>query len=410
MEIRFVKPEEVQQLARNVQTAFPSKTPQALLDNMPGELVYPDEGRYLGCFDDDGTMIGSLLMMDFEMNVRGKMMKMGAPAYVSTSFLHKKEHVAKNLLRVQMGVFAQTGTAVGALHPFNPAFYHKMGYGYCTEQVMYSPRPQYIRSYGDKSGLAYAKPEDEEEILEFYRQYARKTHGATIHSFMDKHRIFDEPYVVVCRRNGKITGYLTFDFVEVDHYTDMYHDLAVREIICEDMETMKQFLTFFASQTDQIERVRIYTYEEYFHMLFTNPDSGENRAYDGAIQETGRKIMGFMFRVLDLDDYFRQQNHCDKPVSREFTLELQVEDSFMESNNKKVQLHIKDKEVKLVSGQRADVILKTNIADLSSLVIGAIPLEAFLWTGRMQCSDTAYAQDIQNAIGWSQKPKNYTYF
>lgn len=90
MEIRFVKPEEVQQLARNVQTAFPSKTPQALLDNMPGELVHPDEGRYLGCFDDDGTMIGSLLMMDFEMNVRGKMMKMGAPAYVSTSFLHKK--------------------------------------------------------------------------------------------------------------------------------------------------------------------------------------------------------------------------------------------------------------------------------------------------------------------------------
>ena len=64
MEIRFVKPEEVQQLARNVQTAFPSKTPQALLDNMPGELVHPDEGRYLGCFDEDGTMIGSLLMMD----------------------------------------------------------------------------------------------------------------------------------------------------------------------------------------------------------------------------------------------------------------------------------------------------------------------------------------------------------
>ena len=103
MEIRFVEPAEVEQLRRNVQTAFPSKTPQALLDNMPGELVRPEERRYLGCFDDDGTMIGSLLMMDFEMNVRGKMMKMGAPAYVSTNFLHKKEHIARNLLRVQMG-------------------------------------------------------------------------------------------------------------------------------------------------------------------------------------------------------------------------------------------------------------------------------------------------------------------
>ena len=87
----------------------------------------------------------------------------------------------------------------------------------------------------------------------------------------------------------------------------------------------------------------------------------------------------------------RRKTRCVEETGREFTLELQVEDSFMESNNKKVQLHIKDKEVKLVSGQRADVILKTNIADLSSLVIGAIPLAAFLWTGRMQCSDTAYA-------------------
>ena len=165
MDIRFIKPDEVGQLARNVVTGFPSKTPKELLENMPKELREPEEGRYLGCFDDQGTLIGSTLLMEFEMNVRGKLMKMGGTAYVSTNFLHKKEHIAKNLLRVGMGFFAKTGTAVGALHPFNPAFYNKMGFGYCNESVMYSPRPQYIRSYGDKSGLSYAKPEEEEEIL-----------------------------------------------------------------------------------------------------------------------------------------------------------------------------------------------------------------------------------------------------
>lgn len=410
MEIRFVRPEEAEQLGRNVLTGFPSKTPKALLDNMESELRKPEEGRYLGCFDGEGTLIGSVLLMDFELNVRGKMMKMGGMAYVSTGFLHKKEHIARNLIRVGMGIFAGTGTAVGALHPFNPAFYHKMGYGYCNETVMYSPKPQYIRSYGDKSGLAYAKPEDEEEVLEFYRRMARKTHGATVHPFMDKHRIFDMPYVVVCRKNGKITGYLTFEFVEVDHYTDMYHDLAVREIICEDMETMKQFLTFLASQEDQIERVRIYTYEENFHMLFTNPDSGENRAFDGAIQEVGRKNMGYMFRIFDVRQYFMQQTHCDRMVEREFVLELQVEDSFVESNNGSVFLEIKGTRVLLTDRKPADVVLKTEIADLSSFVMGAIPLEAFLWTGRMECSDRSYVQEIQNALGWSQKPKNYTYF
>ena len=64
MDIRFVLPSEVEQLARNVVTSFPSKTPAALLQNMEGELHRPDEGRYLGCFDDDGTLVGSLLMMD----------------------------------------------------------------------------------------------------------------------------------------------------------------------------------------------------------------------------------------------------------------------------------------------------------------------------------------------------------
>lgn len=410
MEIRFVRPEEAEQLGRNVLTGFPSKTPKALLDNMESELRKPEEGRYLGCFDGEGTLIGSVLLMDFELNVRGKMMKMGGMAYVSTGFLHKKEHIARNLIRVGMGIFAGTGTAVGALHPFNPAFYHKMGYGYCNETVMYSPKPQYIRSYGDKSGLAYARPEDEEEVLEFYRRIAQKTHGATVHPFMDRHRIFDMPYVVVCRKNGKITGYLTFEFVEVDHYTDMYHDLAVRELICEDMETMKQFLTFLASQEDQIERVRIYTYEENFHMLFTNPDSGENRAFDGAIQEVGRKNMGYMFRIFDVRQYFMQQTHCDRMVEREFVLELQVEDSFVESNNGSIFLEVRGTRVLLTDRKQADVVLKTDIADLSSFVMGAIPLEAFLWTGRMECSDRSYVQEIQNALGWSQKPKNYTYF
>ncbi|AWY97208.1 MAG: GNAT family N-acetyltransferase [Blautia sp.] len=410
MDIRFVQSEEEAQLARNVITGFPSKTPEALLHNMAGELKKPEEGRYLGCFDDNGNLIGSSLLMDFEVNVRGKLMEMGGTAYVSTNFLHKKEHVAKNLIRVGLGAFAKTGRTVAALHPFNPAFYRKMGFGYCNETMMYSPKPQYIRSYGDKSCLSYARPEEEEEILEFYRNYAKKTHGATIHSFMDRHRIFDMPYVVVCRREGRITGYLTFEFVEVDHYTDMYHDLAVRELVCEDMETMKQFLTFFASQTDQIERVRIYTYEEDFHMLFTNPDSGENRAFDGAIQEIGRKNMGYMFRILDVKKYFALQNHCERPARREFTMELQVEDDFMEENNTSVLLRVQGDKVLLTKDREPDVVLKTGIADLSSLVMGAIPLSSFLWTERMELSNRSYGQDIQNAIGWSEKPKNYTYF
>ena len=112
MDIRFVLPSEVGQLARNVVTSFPSKTPELLLKNMEGELYRPDEGRYLGCFDDDGTLLGSILMMDFTLNVRGVMTPMGAAAYVSTNFLRKKEHVARTLLEVLMRYYARSGAPI----------------------------------------------------------------------------------------------------------------------------------------------------------------------------------------------------------------------------------------------------------------------------------------------------------
>ena len=42
--------------------------------------------------------------------------------------------------------------------------------------------------------------------------------------------------------------------------------------------------------------------------------------------------------------------------------------------------------------------------------MGAIPFSSFIWTQRMEISDSSYLQDIENAIGWHEKPKNYTYF
>lgn len=410
MDIRFVLPSEAGQLARNVVTSFPSKTPAALLKNMEGELYRPDEGRYLGCFDDDGTLLGSILMMDFTLNVRGVMMPMGAAAYVSANFLHKKERVACTLLKVLMRYYAESGTPIGCLHPFDPAFYGSMGYGYCNENILYQPKPSCIRSFGDKSGLSYAGPEDREAVLEFYRRHARQTHGATLHHFMDPHRIFDAPYVVVCRRSGRITGYLTFRFVDVDHYTTMYHDLLVQEMVYDDLDTLRQFMTFFASQVDQIERVRILSADEYLHMMFTNPDTGENRAHDGCIHEIGRKTMGYMARIFDVAGYFRQQTHTSAPVSRGFTLALEVTDDFLPQNSGTYHLDISGSTVALVERARPQATLSIGIAELSSLVMGAYPLDRALAFGRAALSDPDYAQDIQRAIGWDKKPVNYTYF
>ena len=121
-----------------------------------------------------------------------------------------------------------------------------------------------------------------------------------------------------------------------------------------------------------------------------------------------------MFRILSVENYFKEQDRCEEKTRRNFILELQVEDTFVEENNRSFFLKIQEDRVELLDSSeehiRADVRLKTNIADLSSLVMGAVPLKKFLWSRRMNCSDESYAEDIQRAIGWSEKPENLTYF
>ena len=96
-----------------------------------------------------------------------------------------------------------------------------------------------------------------------------------------------------------------------------------------------------------------------------------------------------------------------KTVSGE---QYQVRDSFLPANNGSFYLKVSGDHLTVCDRAPADVTLYTDIADLSSLVMGATPLKDFLAYGQMSISDKSFADDVQKAIGWSEKPKNYTYF
>ena len=154
-------------------------------------------------------------------------MPMGAAAYVSTNFLHKKEHIARNLLRVLMGYYTKLGTAVGCRTRSILRSIAKWDMGIVCRQISICRRQ--VQSVPSGTRKIFVLPKRKRiwyAVLDYYHAFAKRTNGSTIHPYMDPHRIFDMPYVVLCRKEGRITGYLTFEFVEVEHYTDMYHDLC----------------------------------------------------------------------------------------------------------------------------------------------------------------------------------------
>ena len=120
--------------------------------------------------------------------------------------------------------------------------------------------------------------------------------------------------------------------------------------------------------------------------------------------------MGCMVRIFDVPGYFKQQTHCCAPVSRNFVLSLEVQDPFLSRNCGTYYLDISGQAVTLVEHARPDVTLTTGIGELSSLVMGAYPLQQAAALGRISVSDASFIPDIQRAIGWDKKPVNITYF
>ncbi|NLM76307.1 MAG: GNAT family N-acetyltransferase [Clostridiaceae bacterium] len=400
-------------LMQNIRNAFPHKPPhieERRADYVRRELDKREQGVFVGLFDDNDVLVASMELFEFEMCFKGKLIPLGGTGFVATNFLRKKEKSAKALVEFFTKYFLDRGITIGALYPFNFAFYKKMGFGYATENYMFNLIPGYILNNGDKSNLSYCRPDEEEEVLEFYSKYASITHGMLINKGNDYTRIFRDNQVVVCRINGQITGYLSFRLVPVETHVDKTTDMIVSEMVYQDEETLGQFLTFLASQSDQIERIRLYTTDPYIYYLSDNPDNGLNTAYNNGIQQLAHMCGGSMLKILDLKAYLKQNSTFEEPVHEPVYVKLNIKDSFNKSNNEPVIVKIEGNSIEISENSHFDVKLSGDVSDFTSFAVGAIPLSKQIEYSRLCISDKKWAPLLQRCLGYDKKPVCFSYF
>ena len=101
----------------------------------------------------------------------------GGIGMVAVDLLHKKEHVARDLVTFFLDHYRTRGMPLGLLYPFRPDFYKQMGFGYGTKMSEYRVRPSDLPAYGSKDHLVNLGPEDSELLLDYYNRYQMRTHG-----------------------------------------------------------------------------------------------------------------------------------------------------------------------------------------------------------------------------------------
>ena len=357
----------------------------------------------------DGELQGMMCFYDFRANFFQARIPVGGVGQVAVALPHKKEHVAKEMMRYFLRHYRDREAPLTALYPFRPDFYRKMGFGYGTKMDQYRIQPTALPKGPSKANVRYLTGSDREGLVACYHRFADRTHGMMAKSESEIRRLFANPQhrLVGYERNGVIQGYLLFTFETGD--TFILNDIQVKELIYENVGALSELLTFLHSQADQIRHVIINTQDEFFHYLLKDPRNNSHRLIPDVYHETNAQGVGLMYRVVNVPGIFSALHEHDFG-GQTCTVELNIVDSFLPENAGRTLLRFQAGRVQRLDSGEHDLSLQLDIAEFSSLLAGSVDFCSLYRYGLAEISDPAHVRTVNRIFGVEQKPVCTTSF
>jgi predicted acetyltransferase len=357
----------------------------------------------------DGQLQGIMCFYDFSMNFLQARIPAGGVGQVAVALPHKKEHVAKEMMRYFLGHYRDRATPLVALYPFRPDFYRSMGFGYGTKMNQYRVKPSALPKGPSKAHVRYLTEADRQSLVACYRRFVDRTHGMMEKSEREVQRLFGAPRhrIVGYEKDGEVHGYIVFTFEEGESF--IVNDIQVQELIYENVEALSQILTFLHTQADQIRYVILNTQDEYFHYLLLDPRNDSQRLIPDVYHETNTQGVGLMYRVIDVPGMFALLHERDFG-GQTCTLELDIVDSFLPENAGSTLLRFERGHVNRIDGGEHDVKVRLGIAEFSSLLVGSVDFYSLFRYGLVEISDVAYVNIVNRIFAVEQKPMCTTSF
>lgn len=357
----------------------------------------------------DGALIGGMRLFDFRVNLFGTKIDAGGVGLVAVDLLHKKEHVAKELIGSFIRHYQRRGATLAMLYPFRPDFYKRMGFGYGTKANQYRIKPASLPRGTSKANVRYLTAADAPALLACYQRFAERNHGLFDRSERHFPQLLSNPEVIGVgyERNGAIEGYLCFNFkpVKPDHF--MLNDAIVQELVYENSAALGELLAFLHAQADQINAIVLQTQDEAFHHLLTDPRNGTDTNVN-LYHESNTQGVGLMYRVINAAGSFgvlREHNFGGQSVR----LKLTIADSFIPDNAGSTVVAFENGQATISDGA-ADVAINLDIADFSSLLVGAVGFKALHRYGLARISDEQYLDTVHRLFLAETKPICMTRF
>ncbi|MGB7055566.1 MAG: GNAT family N-acetyltransferase [bacterium] len=390
----------------NITSSEEKKKTRQRLIKLSRDPTIDHYGLYRG-----GKLLGGMRAYDFTMNLFSNEVLCGGVGLVAVDLLNKKEKVCKELILYFIQLFKRKGASLVSLYPFRPDFYRKMGFGYGTKINEYNITPTDLPRGTSKKHIHFLKQRDRKSFKECADRYFMRHHGMFSIKEHELDYFFERPEAntVVYKKGKKILGYLSFVFKRVDDGNLLRNNIVIRELVYENRDALSELLTFLHTQGDQVHRIIYPTQDDSFHFLPSDPRDGSGHMIPVISHQSNLQGVGVMYRVIDTKGIFRllKKHNFNEQNCR---LKITLKDSFLPHNAGSFVVHFKDGFSVLACGGKTDVEIIMDVADFSSLLMGAVGYKDLFDYGLSDISSERYLDVVHNIFKVESKPICHTIF
>lgn len=409
-EIRRIPDQDFSRMVEIVDNAYPAfakNTPEAneRLTERLLKIQHEDSTvNFYGGYKDD-KLTSTMRFHDYKMNFSGKQLDVGGIGLVAVDLLHKKEKQAKHLIEFFLEHYQDRDVNILMLYPFRPDFYKKMGFGFGSKMEQYKIKPEAFPNYHNKEHLVYLSSDDKELIDDCYQKYANQTHGMLHKTEFELEALVNraEHRMIGYKKDGRLEGYVVFTFKRANVDNFISNDIHIKEFVYLNQSSLRELLTFFHSQADQIRRIVLNTQDEFFHYLFTDARNDTGMMIPSVFHETNTAGVGVMYRIINVEKFFRELEQINFGGIT-CTVKFSISDSFYPQNSGAVTIDFQEGKAKISANDSFDVEIKMDISDFSSMIVGAVPFKKLYELGLLTVSDEDFVNQLQAMFQVIEKP------
>jgi hypothetical protein len=365
-----------------MQLTTPEKREQAL-HRMLARMDEPVELSYLGAFS-GAEMVGGMIVYPFMMNWRGSMIAAGGVGMVATSLMHRREHIARDMIRWFVEEERDRGAFFALLYPFSTAFYHRMGFGFSSPTMRYELAPAQLPSTGDRTLCRALGSGD----IDLVRQHCHRV-VLMRNGMVDKREFELEAMlsgvrdIVGVQEADRITGFVRFGFTDSIEGNFLNYDLVVDELSYETGTALRAILSYVNSLADQVRRVRISTQDPEFYHFVDDPRDTSGLLVGDIYHRMDQGGVGLMVRLTgaDIQDEELAMTHFGAGTT---TVSLDIVETLTRETTRHIGLCFEDGRAGRTAPEQCCAHVRLGVADASSLLTGAVSLRTLADLGRAE--------------------------